>query len=116
MTQRSIGTIGNHYGGLSVKEEDGKFYWSIDDYTGEGWEEISEPLYRALMAHEDANPQPLDEPIPQRPLDPVMLDIQRRMMQSWADQLARSPFAVLRDIPEPCDKGATITFRRPPKF
>ncbi len=45
----SIGDIGNSYGGLSVKEEDGKFYWSIEDHVGTQWQEIPESLYLELM-------------------------------------------------------------------
>lgn len=52
--ERGIGTIGNYYGGLSVKEEAGRFYWSIENYSGDDWEEIPESLYRELMAFQDA--------------------------------------------------------------
>lgn len=34
MDIKSIGEIGNYYGGLSVKEEDGLFFWSIDNWDG----------------------------------------------------------------------------------
>jgi hypothetical protein len=40
--------IGNYYGGLNCKEENGKFYWSIENYDGHDWSEITEELYRAL--------------------------------------------------------------------
>ena len=34
---QSIGDIGNYYGGLEVKEEDGRYFWGIaDDY----WEAV----------------------------------------------------------------------------
>lgn len=48
-----IGEIGNYYGGLAVKQEDGKFYWSIENWDGCYWEEISQELYRALLKHDD---------------------------------------------------------------
>jgi len=51
--EREIGTIGNFYGGLNVKAEGGKFFWSIENYDGNHWEEISEHLYRALITHDD---------------------------------------------------------------
>lgn len=35
-----IGDIGNYYGSLSVKAENGKFYWSIENWDGEHWDEI----------------------------------------------------------------------------
>lgn len=62
MSEREIGTIGNYYGGLSVKEEGGKFWWSIENYDGHGWDEIPEILYRALIEYEDARrlPTPVD--------------------------------------------------------
>ncbi len=49
---KRVGNIGNYYGGLEVKEEDGKFYWSIENWDGSEWEEITETLYRALLAHD----------------------------------------------------------------
>ena len=48
----SIGSIGNYYGGLFVKEEDGKYYWGISNYDGTGWEEIPKKLYKALLKFE----------------------------------------------------------------
>lgn len=57
--QRHIGKIGNYYGGLSVKESDGKFYWSIEDYSGEIWEEIPESLYRELITFETSKSKEL---------------------------------------------------------
>ena len=50
---REIGEIGSFYGKISVKEEDGKFYWSIEDWNGNGWREIPEYLYAALNKHQD---------------------------------------------------------------
>ena len=49
---KSIGDIGNYYGGLWVKSEDGKCYWSIENYDGHKWQEISETLYRSLLKYE----------------------------------------------------------------
>ena len=45
----SIGTIGNYYGGLWIDEQDGKFFWSVENYDGCGWEEIPRSLYDELM-------------------------------------------------------------------
>ena len=50
-----IGEIGNYYGGLTVKSEDGKFYWSIQDWDGDHWLEIPEDLYKSLMNYEKAH-------------------------------------------------------------
>lgn len=44
-----IGNIGNYYGGLEVKEEDGKYYWGIENYDGTYWEEISKFTYTVLL-------------------------------------------------------------------
>ncbi len=52
---RRIGNIGNYYGGLAVKDEGDKFYWSIENYDGHNWYEISKDLYNALNQHEDEN-------------------------------------------------------------
>ena len=43
-----IGQIGNYYGGIYIKTEDGKFYWGIQDYGVMDWEEITEALYNEL--------------------------------------------------------------------
>ena len=51
--EKSIGTIGNYYGGLSVKTENDMFYWSIEDWDGESWEEITKELYDALIKFEN---------------------------------------------------------------
>ena len=51
---REIGDIGNYYGGLEVKEDEGKFYWCIENWDGHHWNEIPEDLYRSLMAYEDS--------------------------------------------------------------
>lgn len=44
-----IGTIANYYGGLSVKESYGSYYWSIENYDGDNWEEIPKYLYDSLI-------------------------------------------------------------------
>jgi hypothetical protein len=45
-----IGGIGNYYGGLSIKEEGGCFYWAIENYDGHEWEKIPKLLYDELLA------------------------------------------------------------------
>lgn len=50
--ETKIGTIGNYYGGLSIKTECGKFYWGIENYCGTEWEEITEELYNNLISFE----------------------------------------------------------------
>lgn len=50
--ETKIGDIGNYYGSLSVMAEDGKFFWSIENYDGHCWDEITPRLYRALMTYE----------------------------------------------------------------
>jgi len=47
-----IGNIGNHYGGLVVKEDGGRYFWGIRNYDGTEWQEIPESLYRALVEYE----------------------------------------------------------------
>lgn len=51
---RSIGGIGNYYGGLSVKAKGGKYFWAIENYDGVSWEEIPADLFTALNALEDS--------------------------------------------------------------
>jgi hypothetical protein len=50
---RQIGTIGNYYGELEVKTKDGKYFWSIDNWNGHDWEEITKELYDALIEFEN---------------------------------------------------------------
>lgn len=50
---REIGEIWNYYGGLSVKMEGGKCYWSIEDHDGHSWEEIPRSLFDALNKFQD---------------------------------------------------------------
>jgi hypothetical protein len=51
---RSIGGIGNYYGGLSVKTEGGKHFWSIENYDGDSWDKIPTGLFDALNAFQDS--------------------------------------------------------------
>ena len=52
--EKEIGGIGNYYGGLFVKEEEGKYFWTIENYDGFFWQEIPESLYEELIKFEDA--------------------------------------------------------------
>lgn len=54
LKQTDIGEIGNYYGGLEVRTDGKKFEWSITDYFGDSWEEISENLYNELMKHNES--------------------------------------------------------------
>jgi hypothetical protein len=47
-----VGTIGNYYGGLSIKKEGRKCYWSIESYDGDDWVEIPKYLFDALLQYE----------------------------------------------------------------
>ena len=53
MSERSIGEIGNYYGGLVVKEQDGRYWWSIENYDGNSWDEIPKRLFDALVEFEE---------------------------------------------------------------
>lgn len=50
--ETSIGTIGNYYGGLSVKKEGEKYFWGIENYDGTDWEEIPKKMYDRLISFE----------------------------------------------------------------
>ena len=50
--ETSIGTIGNYYGGLSVKKEGEKYFWGIENYNGTEWEEIPKKMYDRLISFE----------------------------------------------------------------
>jgi len=51
--KRDIGDIGNYYGCLEVKVENGKYFWGIENWDGTHWQEIPEYLYAALNKFED---------------------------------------------------------------
>ena len=51
----SIGQIGNYYGGLSIYEKDGVYFWGIDDVYETDWEEIPKSLYDSLLAFQETN-------------------------------------------------------------
>lgn len=54
---KSIGAIGNYYGGLYIGTSNNKYYWLIENYdtdltNPEEWDEISEELYNLLLTQE----------------------------------------------------------------
>ena len=49
-----VGRISNYYGGLNIKQDGDKFYWSIENYDGDEWKEISKSLYNELLHHDRA--------------------------------------------------------------
>ncbi len=51
ITRIDTNRLGNYYGGLSVKKEDGKFFWAIENYDGYDWVEIPRELYETLIKH-----------------------------------------------------------------
>lgn len=53
MKERGIGEIANYYGGLSVKIDNDKFYWGIENWDGVFWEEIPQSLYDELNNYQD---------------------------------------------------------------
>ena len=51
--ETGIGTIGNYYGCLSVKKEEDKYFWGIENWDGTDWEEIPKELYDNLISFEE---------------------------------------------------------------
>lgn len=49
-----IDSIGNYYGCLSVKKENGRFFWGIENYHGTNWEEIPESLYIEILSFKNS--------------------------------------------------------------
>ncbi len=49
---KTIGEIGNHYGGLEIYEKDNKYYWGVGDCGPTQWEEIPKYLYDILLIFE----------------------------------------------------------------
>ncbi|MCP4370549.1 MAG: hypothetical protein GY797_20915 [Deltaproteobacteria bacterium] len=56
MERIKVGEIGNYYGGLSIKEVNGHFFWSIENYNGDDWKEIPRYLYIAIRKYEQERP------------------------------------------------------------
>lgn len=42
---------GNYYGTLDIKEREGEYYWTVENYHGQDWFQIPEELYFALSAY-----------------------------------------------------------------
>lgn len=51
--QRDIDGVGNYYGGLSIAEAEGNYWWTIEDWDGQKWEPIPKYLYDALNKYQD---------------------------------------------------------------
>lgn len=49
MSEVRVGSICHEYGCLLVKEDNNKYYWSIESCTFDKWEEIPESLYKELV-------------------------------------------------------------------
>jgi len=54
---KAVGEIGNYYGGLFIMENEGKYYWLIENYNTDfddlsDWSEIDKELYDSLVAYE----------------------------------------------------------------
>ena len=52
---KEIGNIGNYYGCLNIKEKEGKYFWSIENWDGFVWQEIPKSLYDELIKFEDSD-------------------------------------------------------------
>ena len=57
---KRIKNLGNYYGCLEVKEENGKYYWIIEDYDTdfdnlEEWAEIPKTLYDELLKYNESD-------------------------------------------------------------
>lgn len=50
-TAIGIGLIGNYYGGLKLRRDNGISYWSITDYDGDNWDQIPDYLAEALLKY-----------------------------------------------------------------
>jgi len=55
MKQFQMQGIESYYGGLHVKQENGKFYWAIENWDGWDYEEIPESLFIELLKHYNSN-------------------------------------------------------------
>ena len=56
---KHIGLTSNYYGGVVVKSEDNKYYWQVEDYKDNDWEQIPEYLYESLIRFQEERLSPL---------------------------------------------------------
>jgi hypothetical protein len=52
---RTVGSIGNYYGGLMIMAKDGQPFWCIENWDGYGWEPCPHDVF-AVLAKLDAEP------------------------------------------------------------
>jgi hypothetical protein len=50
---RQVGEIFNYYGGVHIKQEEDKYFWTIEDWDDWKWREIPKYLFDALTKHQD---------------------------------------------------------------
>jgi hypothetical protein len=60
---QGVGNISNYYGGLYVMQNEGRYYWIIENYNTDfddltRWHEIEKELYDCLIAHEETRINP----------------------------------------------------------
>jgi hypothetical protein len=48
-----IGTINNYYGGLLIKEENGEYFWAIENWNGDHYKPMPKDLYEHLLKYEE---------------------------------------------------------------
>lgn len=54
--QFKMNDIGNYYGGLNIKRDnEGNFWWGIENYDGIRYKPIPESLYNELLKHYSGN-------------------------------------------------------------
>ena len=64
---KQIGEIISAYGGLHVKEVDGRYFWAIENYTGleeSFWQEIPKTLYDELLKFDNEGMPKVDAEVP----------------------------------------------------
>ena len=65
--------IGNTYGSLAVRQENGKPEWSVEDYNGYVWEPCPQDIYDSIVKHYGKGERPMSNELKLRVGDVVRL-------------------------------------------
>lgn len=49
MKEYNVIGLCNYYGNVQIRQKNKKYYWSLEDYSGTDWHEISKELYELIL-------------------------------------------------------------------